>query len=151
MTTRSNWCIVRFSSINRPNAYDTADSGVTNTILAWYGGRALFHSAHGIPSQLHRSMKSCRNDTVGATTIATPSVDPTPGNMNNHFLPPPVRITTNTRCVPDTMASNAGFCTPLNAALAPYNRFACCSTSTAINASVPVFLDAQLSLHDGIC
>ena len=76
-------------------------------------------------------MKSCRNDMVATTTIVTLSTDPAAGNMNNQLFPPPVRIIANTRGVPDTMASNAGFCTPRNTAWSQYNRRACCSTSTS--------------------
>lgn len=34
MTIRSDWYVLRFSSMNPPSDYDTADSGVINTIRA---------------------------------------------------------------------------------------------------------------------
>jgi hypothetical protein len=57
--------------MNLLNALVTADSGVTNTMLAQNGGLLPSHSAQLIPAFEHLSLKSSLNDVNGTTTMLT--------------------------------------------------------------------------------
>ena len=108
MITRSNCWFNIFALTKSANDCDTADSAITNTICASYGGARLsLQMAHRIPSLRHLSAISSYNMIFGMTTIVTPPCDADAGNANNKLLPPPVRITTTIRGWPLIIASNA--------------------------------------------
>jgi hypothetical protein len=124
MMTRSNYWFNIFALTKSANNCDTADSAITNTICALYGGARLsLQIVHRIPSLQHRSAMSSCNMIFGMTTIVTLSRDATASNINNKLLPPPVRITTTIRGWPPTIASNASRCLLRNWAWALYVFF----------------------------
>ncbi|KAK7177754.1 hypothetical protein PSPO01_16195 [Paraphaeosphaeria sporulosa] len=77
-------------SKNVAKSSPTADSGVTKTMAAASGGRRLCHSAHDVPSSLHRRIMSPRSAASGTTTKVVPPRSAHAGNMNNMLLPAPV-------------------------------------------------------------
>ncbi|KAI7206905.1 hypothetical protein KC333_g9504, partial [Hortaea werneckii] len=117
-TILSSSPVASLSLMNLLNAFVTALSGVTSTILAclalWSG-----HLPALSPISLHLLSRSLLSDINGTTTTVTPPTEQNAGSMNIRLLPPPVLMTITTFGSPDTIAFSPSSCEPLNEAFGP--------------------------------